>query len=159
VTEVPSSKYKDWNSVVGLEIHAQIQTKSKLFSGAGSKFAEPINTNVSLFDCAIPGTLPMLNEQSVRAAVLTALALNCKINPVSEFDRKHYFYADMPAGYQITQQRLPIASTGYLEFVMFSPNTSKTAQWKKSVIKQIQLEQDSGKSLHDEHDSGYFIVE
>lgn len=89
-------RYKDWNSVVGLEVHAQIQTISKLFSGAGTKFAAPINSQVSLFDCAIPGTLPVLNGQSVRAAVLTALALNCKINPVSEFDRKHYFYADMP---------------------------------------------------------------
>ena len=82
--------------MVGLEVHAQIQTKSKLFSGASTKFAAPINSHVSLFDCAIPGTLPILNKQSVKAAVLTALALNCKINPVSEFDRKHYFYADMP---------------------------------------------------------------
>jgi len=155
--EKPCLKYKGWNSVVGLEVHAQIQTKSKLFSGASTKFAAPINSHVSLFDCAIPGTLPILNKQSVKAAVLTALALNCKINPVSEFDRKHYFYADMPSGYQITQQRLPVAGTGYLNFVICSPTANKTAQRKKSVIKQIQLEQDSGKSLHDEFDSGSLI--
>lgn len=82
--------------MVGLEIHAQLKTSSKLFSGSAVKFAFPANTLVSSFDCATPGTLPTLNKTSVEAALLTALALNCKINNISEFDRKHYFYADMP---------------------------------------------------------------
>ncbi len=87
---------KNWESVVGLEVHAQIKTSSKLFSGSANKFASPANSLVSLFDCAIPGTLPILNKKAVEAALLTALALNCNVNLVSEFDRKHYFYADMP---------------------------------------------------------------
>lgn len=82
--------------MVGLEVHAQINSVSKLFSGASTKFSSPVNTNVSLFDCAMPGTLPVLNRRCVEAGVLTALALNCYVNPVSSFDRKHYFYADMP---------------------------------------------------------------
>lgn len=87
---------KKWNTVVGLEVHAQINTASKLFSGASTKFSSPVNTNVALFDCAIPGTLPVLNKKCVEYGVLTALALNCRVNPVSTFDRKHYFYADIP---------------------------------------------------------------
>ncbi len=134
------------------------------------KFASPANSLVSLFDCAIPGTLPVLNKKSVEAAIITALALNCNINLVSEFDRKHYFYADMPvsglliflslknlsyifcvkAGYQITQQRLPLADNGYLTFAVFSPAVHKIPYKKRSVIKQLQLEQDSGKSFHEE---------
>lgn len=85
-----------WESVVGLEVHAQIKTNSKLFSGSANKFASHANSLVSLFDCAIPGTLPILNKKAVESALLTALALNCNVNLVSEFDRKHYFYADMP---------------------------------------------------------------
>lgn len=85
-----------WKSVVGLEVHAQIQSNSKLFSGSSTNFASPVNNNVSLFDSAIPGTLPVLNKRCVEAGVLTALAVNCRINPVSMFDRKHYFYADLP---------------------------------------------------------------
>ena len=81
---------------MGLEIHAQIKTNSKLFSGSANKFASPANSLVSHFDCAIPGTLPILNKKSIEAAMLTALALNCEVNLISEFDRKHYFYADMP---------------------------------------------------------------
>lgn len=84
--------------MVGLEVHAQIQSKSKLFSGSSTDFAKPINSNVTLFDCAMPGTLPVLNKRCVEAGVLTALALNCKINPLSMFDRKHYFYSDLPVG-------------------------------------------------------------
>lgn len=87
--------------MVGLEVHAQIKTNSKLFSGSAMKFAFPANTLVSLFDCATPGTLPILNKKSVEAAVLTALALNCNVNIISEFDRKHYFYADMPVKFWV----------------------------------------------------------
>lgn len=90
-----------WQSVVGLEVHAQITSQSKLFSGSENSFSSPVNTNVSLFDGSIPGTLPVLNKRCVEAGVLTALALNCNINAVSMFDRKHYFYADMPVSHHI----------------------------------------------------------
>lgn len=139
-----------WKSVVGLEIHAQITSASKLFSGAGTEFGAPVNTNVSLFDAAIPGTLPVLNRRCVEAGVLTALALSCTVNPVSLFDRKHYFYSDLPAGYQITQHRAPLAQGGILEYPVFTPDANHKIYSKKSCIKQLQLEQDSGKSLHDE---------
>ncbi|GLH00227.1 Glutamyl-tRNA(Gln) amidotransferase subunit B, mitochondrial [Gryllus bimaculatus] len=138
-----------WQSVVGLEIHAQISSRSKLFSGASTNFGSPVNCNVSFFDAATPGTLPVLNRSCVEAAVLTALALSCKINAVSLFDRKHYFYADLPAGYQITQQRAPIAEDGKLQFQVYTPSIHKKPYLKSSRIKQLQLEQDSGKSLHD----------
>ncbi|XP_057662674.1 glutamyl-tRNA(Gln) amidotransferase subunit B, mitochondrial [Diorhabda carinulata] len=147
-----SNKSK-WKSVVGLEVHAQINSASKLFSGASTQFSSPVNTNVSLFDCSTPGTLPVLNKRSVEAGVLTALSLNCKVNPVSHFDRKHYFYADLPNGYQITQQRAPLAVGGYLEFQVFTPGIHKVPYTTKVKIKQLQLEQDSGKSLHDENKS------
>lgn len=109
-----------WESVVGLEIHAQLDTKSKLFSGAQNVFGGVVNNCVALFDAAIPGTLPVLNRQCVQLGVLTALALSCKVNEVSMFDRKHYFYADLPAGYQITQQRAPLANDGELSFQVSS---------------------------------------
>ncbi|KAK7865001.1 hypothetical protein R5R35_000026 [Gryllus longicercus] len=143
------SKTGHWQSVVGLEIHAQISSRSKLFSGASTNFGSPVNCNVSFFDAATPGTLPVLNRSCVEAAVLTALALSCKINAVSLFDRKHYFYADLPAGYQITQQRAPIAEDGKLQFQVYTPSIHKKPYLKSSRIKQLQLEQDSGKSLHD----------
>ncbi|KPJ05747.1 Aspartyl/glutamyl-tRNA(Asn/Gln) amidotransferase subunit B [Papilio xuthus] len=105
-----------WQSVVGLEVHAQLNTESKLFSGAQNTFGGLVNNCVSLFDAAIPGTLPVLNRKCVELGVLTALALSCKVNEVSSFDRKHYFYADLPAGYQITQQRAPLANDGVINF-------------------------------------------
>nr|CAD7199734.1 unnamed protein product [Timema douglasi] len=140
----------NWESVVGLEIHAQISSVSKLFSGAGTQFASPVNESVSFFDAAIPGTLPVLNRRCVEAGIVTALALSCKINSVSMFDRKHYFYADLPAGYQITQQRAPLAQGGQLQFQVFTPGVHKEPYSKTSHIHQLQLEQDSGRSLHDD---------
>lgn len=86
---------------MGLEVHAQINTDTKLFSGASTKFSSPVNANVSHFDCSIPGTLPVLNRKCVEFGVVTALALNCKVNAVSMFDRKHYFYADIPVSIQV----------------------------------------------------------
>ncbi|RUS85994.1 hypothetical protein EGW08_006264 [Elysia chlorotica] len=139
---------KEWKSVIGLEIHAQIKSASKLFSGAGTQFGMSPNTQVSLFDAAFPGTLPVLNQKCVQAAVRTAKALGCHINRVSKFDRKHYFYADMPAGYQITQQRHPLAVGGSLTYVFQCSSTSRVERRSARLI-QIQLEQDSGKSLHD----------
>ncbi|CAG2059838.1 unnamed protein product, partial [Timema podura] len=137
----------NWESAVGLEIHAQISSVSKLFSGAGTQFSSPVNESVSFFDAAIPGTLPVLNRRCVEAGIITALALSCKINSVSMFDRKHYFYADLPAGYQITQQRAPLAQGGQLQFQVFTPGIHKEPYSKTSHIHQLQLEQDSGRSL------------
>ncbi|XP_015108735.1 glutamyl-tRNA(Gln) amidotransferase subunit B, mitochondrial [Diachasma alloeum] len=148
-TEVEKSS-KKWKPVVGLEIHAQISTASKLFSGASTNFGEPVNSCVSFFDCATPGTLPVLNKKCVEAGVLTALALSSQLNEVSLFDRKHYFYADLPSGYQITQQRKPLAVGGELKFSVFTPGIHKEPYLKSSKLKQLQLEQDSGKSLHEE---------
>ncbi|XP_031230093.1 glutamyl-tRNA(Gln) amidotransferase subunit B, mitochondrial isoform X2 [Mastomys coucha] len=139
-----------WAAVVGLEIHAQISSNSKLFSGAQVCFAAPPNSLVSYFDASLPGTLPVLNRRCVEAAVMTGLALNCRINKKSLFDRKHYFYADLPAGYQITQQRLPIAASGLLTYSILLGKKHSQVTTKTVRIKQIQLEQDSGKSLHDD---------
>ncbi|KAK2500286.1 hypothetical protein MC885_017584 [Smutsia gigantea] len=139
-----------WASVVGLEIHAQISSNSKLFSGSQVRFAAPPNSLVSFFDASLPGTLPVLNRRCVEAAVMTGLALNCRINKKSLFDRKHYFYADLPAGYQITQQRLPIAVNGSLAYSICGEKTLSRLVTRTVRIKQIQLEQDSGKSLHDD---------
>nr|XP_046271379.1 glutamyl-tRNA(Gln) amidotransferase subunit B, mitochondrial [Scatophagus argus] len=136
--------------VVGLEIHAQINSKSKLFSGSSVCFSAPPNSLVSFFDASLPGTLPVLNKRCVEAAVMTGLALNCAINRKSLFDRKHYFYADLPAGYQITQQRLPIAVDGKLTYSLLGGKKKNQVIRKTVNIKQIQLEQDSGKSLHDD---------
>ncbi|XP_049785624.1 glutamyl-tRNA(Gln) amidotransferase subunit B, mitochondrial [Schistocerca cancellata] len=149
-TTATSLSVSKWTSVVGLEIHAQILSNSKLFSGAGTEFGLPVNTSVSLFDAAIPGTLPVLNRRCVEAGVLTALSLSCRINAMSLFDRKHYFYSDLPAGYQITQQRLPLAEGGQIDFHVFTQGVHKKPYKKTARIHQLQLEQDSGKSLHDE---------
>ncbi|XP_004685261.1 PREDICTED: glutamyl-tRNA(Gln) amidotransferase subunit B, mitochondrial [Condylura cristata] len=139
-----------WAAVVGLEIHAQISSNSKLFSGSQVYFSAPPNSLVSFFDASLPGTLPVLNRRCVEAAVMTGLALNCRINKKSLFDRKHYFYADLPAGYQITQQRVPIAVDGSLAYSICVGAKQHEVTTKTVKIKQIQLEQDSGKSLHDD---------
>uniref|UniRef100_A0A8D0D3I2 Glutamyl-tRNA(Gln) amidotransferase subunit B, mitochondrial n=1 Tax=Sander lucioperca TaxID=283035 RepID=A0A8D0D3I2_SANLU len=136
--------------VVGLEVHAQINSNTKLFSGSGVRFSAPPNSLVSPFDASLPGTLPVLNKRCVEAAVMTGLALNCTINRKSLFDRKHYFYADLPAGYQITQQRRPIAVDGMLTYSLLGGKKRSQVIRKTVSIKQIQLEQDSGKSLHDD---------
>ncbi|XP_060080884.1 glutamyl-tRNA(Gln) amidotransferase subunit B, mitochondrial-like [Ylistrum balloti] len=150
-----SNTYKtEWKGVVGLEIHAQILAESKLFSGAGTQYGESTNNQVALFDAAFPGTLPAINKRCVVAGVQTALALNCHINKVSKFDRKHYFYADLPAGYQITQLRQPLAQRGSLTCPVLAENVSPKRPFDYITVglEQIQLEQDSGKSIHDEFD-------
>ncbi|CAH1389361.1 unnamed protein product [Nezara viridula] len=144
-----AEKRSKWIPVVGLEIHVQLKSNAKLFSPSTTIFGAPANTNVSLFDAAIPGTLPVLNKKCVELGVYTALALSCDVNSVSFFDRKHYFYADLPAGYQITQQRAPLACNGQLEFPVYQPGVHKKPYTKLSKIHQMQLEQDSGKSLYD----------
>ncbi|XP_076671954.1 glutamyl-tRNA(Gln) amidotransferase subunit B, mitochondrial isoform X1 [Andrena cerasifolii] len=152
-----STSLEKWKPTIGLEIHAQIATASKLFSAASTSFTSPINSCVSLFDCAMPGTMPVLNEKCVEAGVLTALALCCEVNSFSMFERKHYFYPDLPAGFQITQQKKPLASKGEISFLVFNPGVHKHPFLKSSKIKQIQLEQDSGRSLHNEDDGRSLI--
>ncbi|GAA6083188.1 glutamyl-tRNA(Gln) amidotransferase subunit B, mitochondrial, partial [Tachysurus ichikawai] len=143
--------------VVALEVHAQIQATSKLFSSSRVGFSAPPNSHVSFFDASLPGTLPVLNRRCVEAAVMTGLALKCKINTKSLFDRKHYFYADLPAGYQITQQRVPIAVNGSLSYSYLGGKKRSEVMMKSVRVRQIQLEQDSGKSLHDDQRSQTLI--
>ncbi|KAJ3410784.1 hypothetical protein HDV05_003249 [Chytridiales sp. JEL 0842] len=132
-----------WEPVIGLEVHAQIDSRSKLFSNAkaGGRGAHGPNSNVSVIDAAIPGTLPSANAECIKSAVKTALSLSSQIQRVSSFDRKHYFYADLPAGYQITQHHAPIAVGGFLDLIELDGMPSR----KRVHIHQIQLEQDSGK--------------
>lgn len=137
-----------WESIVGLEIHAQINAQSKLFSNSATLFNAPTNSQVTYFDASLPGCLPVLNRYCIEAGVLTALALNCEINKISTFDRKHYFYPDLPAGYQITQQFHPLAKNGYIKFRVFESTLRKNSYECCSNLKQIQLEQDSGRSFH-----------
>ena len=138
-----------WESVIGLEIHAQISAETKIFSSAPHQFNYPVNSNVSWFDASTPGTLPVLNRRCVEAGVSTALALGCHLNMVSFFDRKHYFYADLPAGYQITQLRRPLAQDGQLHYPVMCSELSKDVYSRSCEVIQVQLEQDSAKSLHD----------
>lgn len=140
-----------WESVIGLEVHAQIDAKSKMFSPAPTTFNSPVNSNVTYFDAAVPGTLPVLNKRCVEAGILTSLALGAELQHVSYFDRKHYFYADLPAGYQITQQRKPLSLGGCLQFpVDRNQELGTPSEECRAPVIQLQLEQDSGKSLHDE---------
>lgn len=133
-----------WEYVIGLEIHAQVTSNSKLFSDSGTEFGANPNTQVSLIDAAMPGMLPVLNKYCVEQAIKTGLAINGKINKVSIFDRKNYFYADLPQGYQISQFYLPIVQDGYLII------KTETGEDKKIRINRIHLEQDAGKSMHDQ---------
>ena len=152
-----------WEVCVGLEVHAQILSKTKLFSPASARsdFTTPPNKNVSLFDAAFPGTLPVLNEYCVEQAVRMGLALGATINHHSEFARKHYFYSDLPHGFQITQLNHPIVSGGSL--VVDVPKRNKAGKRLRETfeievgIEQIQLEQDSGKNVHDLHPTDTFV--
>ena len=128
--------------IIGLEVHAQILSNSKLFSGSSTKFGGEPNTQVSLVDSAFPGMLPVINEECVKQAIRTGLGLNAKINNYSVFDRKNYFYADLPQGYQISQYKNPIVGEGQVLLEM--PYGSK-----KIGIERLHLEQDAGKSIHD----------
>jgi aspartyl-tRNA(Asn)/glutamyl-tRNA(Gln) amidotransferase subunit B len=140
-----------WEIVMGLEIHAQATTKSKLFSGASSEFGAAPNSQVSFVDAAMPGMLPVINEYAVEQAVRTGLGLNAKINLTSVFERKNYFYADLPQGYQISQQEIPIVGEGEIEIDLEDGTT------KLVGIERLHLEQDAGKSLHDQHPSKSFV--
>src|SRR6476646_6190387 len=134
-----------WEVVIGLEVHAQVTSKSKLFSGASTEFGGEPNSHVSLVDAAMPGMLPVINEECVRQAVRTGLGLNAQINLRSVFDRKNYFYPDLPQGYQISQYKSPIVGEGEV-IVDLADVESVTVG-----IERLHLEQDAGKSLHDRH--------
>ncbi|VDM36618.1 unnamed protein product [Hydatigera taeniaeformis] len=137
--------------IIGLEVHAQLTSaRSKLFSPAHYSFAAPPNSQVAPLDAALPGSMPVLNRDCVVWAIVAALALNCRINLLSRFDRKHYFYFDSPAGYQITQHAQPIAEDGWLEYIWKPPDIKSPPQVSKAKIRRIQLEQDTGKSLRDQ---------
>ncbi len=133
----------DWEVVVGLEIHAQVTSKSKLFSGASTEFGGAPNSHVSLVDAAMPGMLPVINEECVKQAIRTGLGLKAKINLRSVFDRKNYFYPDLPQGYQISQYKSPIVGEGEV-LVDLSPTEQISVG-----VERLHLEQDAGKSLHD----------
>jgi len=134
-----------WEVVVGLEVHAQVVSNAKLFSGAATAFGKEPNSQVSFVDAAFPGMLPVINAECVAQAVRTGLGLNARINTVSRFDRKNYFYADLPAGYQISQFEHPIVGTGEIEVELADGST------KTIGITRLHLEQDAGKSIHDQH--------
>ncbi|MGX1306124.1 aspartyl-tRNA(Asn)/glutamyl-tRNA(Gln) amidotransferase subunit B [Amorphus suaedae] len=141
----------DWEIVIGLEVHAQVQTESKLFSGASTAFGGDPNSHVSLVDAAMPGMLPVINAECVRQAVRTGLGLKAQINLFSRFDRKNYFYPDLPQGYQISQYQYPIVGEGIVYVDMPDGSTVEVG------IERVHLEQDAGKSLHDQHPTKSFV--
>ncbi|MBA3512030.1 Asp-tRNA(Asn)/Glu-tRNA(Gln) amidotransferase subunit GatB [Sphingomonas sp.] len=138
----------EWEVVIGLEVHAQVVSSAKLFSGASTTFGSEPNTQVSLVDAAMPGMLPVPNAECIRQAVRTGLALDSKINRWSRFDRKNYFYADLPQGYQISQLYHPLVGEGEV-VVLLDEKDESTA--KKIGIERIHVEQDAGKLMHDQH--------
>ena len=135
----------DWEVVIGMEVHAQVTSQSKLFSGASTAFGGEPNSHVSLVDAAMPGMLPVINEACIRQAVRTGLGLKAQINLKSVFDRKNYFYPDLPQGYQISQYKSPVVGEG--EVVVDMPDGDTVTVG----IERLHLEQDAGKSLHDRH--------
>src|SRR5436305_626448 len=141
----------DWEVVIGLEVHAQVTSRSKLFSGASTAFAGEPDSHVSLVDAAMPGMLPVIDEECVKQAVRTGLGLKARINLNSVFDRKNYFYPDLPQGYQISQYKSPIVGEG--EVTVDLPDGEAI----KVGIERLHLEQDAGKSLHDQHPTMSFV--
>src|SRR6202790_5641047 len=135
----------DWEVVIGLEVHAQVPSQSKLFSGASTAFGGAPNAHVSLVDAAMPGMLPVINRECIAQAVRTGLGLNATINLRSVFDPKHYFYPALPQGYQISQYKSPIVGEGEVAVAVADGETIRVG------IERLHLEQDAGKSLHDQH--------
>ena len=144
----------EWEVVIGLEVHAQIVSNAKLFSGASTQFGAEPNTQVSLVDAAMPGMLPVLNGECIRQAVRTGMALDAQINSVSRFDRKNYFYADLPQGYQISQLYHPIVGEGVLTVLLDEKDESSA---KPIGIERIHVEQDAGKLMHDQHATSSYV--
>jgi len=141
----------DWEIVIGMEVHAQVLSKSKLFSGASAEFGGEPNDHVSFVDAAMPGMLPVINEYCVAQAVRTGLGIKAGINPRSVFDRKNYFYPDLPQGYQISQYKQPIVGEGTVTIDLEGGRQVEVG------IERLHLEQDAGKSLHDQHPDMSFV--
>lgn len=146
----------DWEIVIGLEVHAQVTSQSKLFSGSSTQFGRAPNDNVSLVDAAMPGMLPVINEECVRQAVKTGLGLKAKINNRSLFDRKNYFYPDLPQGYQISQFKDPIVGEGKI-VISVGPDNKGEFEDTEIGIERLHLEQDAGKSIHDQHPTRSYV--
>lgn len=151
MAELIQGETGSWEMVIGLEVHAQIISNSKLFSGASTEFGGEPNTQVSLVDAAMPGMLPVLNDHCVEQAVRTGLGLNARINMLSVFERKNYFYPDLPQGYQISQYAHPIVGKGVIEIDLPDGGV------KPIGVTRLHLEQDAGKSLHDQHSTKTFV--
>src|ERR1051325_1742837 len=147
----PDNLVDGWEVVIGMEVHAQVTSKAKLFSGASTEFGGAPNSHVSLVDAAMPGMLPVINKECVNQAVRTGLGLKAKINLKAVFDRKNYFYPDLPQGYQISQYKQPIVGEG--EVIVDLPEGESVTVG----IERLHLEQDAGKSLHDRHPSMSYV--
>lgn len=145
----------EWEVVIGLEVHAQVTSESKLFSGSSTGFGAEPNSHVSLVDAAMPGMLPVPNRECLRQAVRTGMAINAQINRWSRFDRKNYFYADLPQGYQISQLYHPIVGEGEIEVTLNEKDPNSAV--KKIGIERIHVEQDAGKLMHDQHPTMSFV--
>ncbi|MGN6278527.1 MAG: Asp-tRNA(Asn)/Glu-tRNA(Gln) amidotransferase subunit GatB [Sphingomonas sp.] len=141
----------EWEVVIGLEVHAQVTSNAKLFSGASTAFGAEPNTQVSLVDAAMPGMLPVPNRECIRQAVRTGMAIDAAINKWSRFDRKNYFYADLPQGYQISQLYHPLVGEGSLEIELDEGST------KTIGVERIHVEQDAGKLMHDQHPTRSYV--
>ena len=146
----------DWEVIIGMEVHAQVISNSKLFSGAATEFGAEPNNNVSLVDAAMPGMLPVINVECVRQAVRTGLGLKAKINNRSIFDRKNYFFPDLPQGYQISQFKDPIVGEGKI-IISVGPDKQGNFEDVEIGIERLHLEQDAGKSMHDQHPTMSYI--
>lgn len=146
----------DWEVVIGLEVHAQVKSNSKLFSGAATTFGASPNANVSLVDAGMPGMLPVINEFCVKQAIKTGLGLHSKINLISSFDRKNYFYPDLPQGYQISQFYFPIVGEGKIT-INVGPDKNGAFEDIEIGIERLHLEQDAGKSMHDQHPTMSYV--
>ncbi|MEQ9514919.1 Asp-tRNA(Asn)/Glu-tRNA(Gln) amidotransferase subunit GatB [Roseitalea porphyridii] len=146
----------DWEVIIGMEVHAQVTSSAKLFSGASTEFGAAPNANVSLVDAAMPGMLPVINVECVRQAVRTGLGLKAQINKRSVFDRKNYFYPDLPQGYQISQFQQPIVGEGKVS-VSVGPDRKGEFEDIEVGIERLHLEQDAGKSMHDQHPTMSYV--
>ena len=161
MTDAQTSTYRiqgatgEWEVVIGLEVHAQITSKAKLFSGASTEFGAEPNSQVSLVDAAMPGMLPVPNRECVRQAVRTGLAIDAQINKWSRFDRKNYFYADLPQGYQISQLYHPIVGEGAITVTLDEKDPNSAT--KEIGVERIHIEQDAGKLMHDQHPTRSYV--
>ncbi len=145
----------EWEVVIGLEVHAQVTSNAKLFSGSATTFGAEPNTQVSLVDAAMPGMLPVPNRECIRQAVRTGMAIDAQINKWSRFDRKNYFYADLPQGYQISQLYHPLVGEGAIDIALDEKNPD--AETKRIGVERIHVEQDAGKLMHDQHPTRSYV--